>query len=127
MKKMLGLFKKETPVGWLPEDRAYPRLAANIAGVPTQAGIYALWHRGVRPQWLRVGAAKNLASTFAELAEEPEIVTLGIDVFVTWATPPAAQHAGILRFLIDTLQPALQDVSSDAAPVAFPLPPGTTL
>lgn len=128
MKKVLGLFKKEAPaIGWLPADRAYPRLATNIAGVPAQPGIYALWHRGVRPQWLRVGAAKNLASAFVELAEAPEIAALGIDVFVTWAVPPANQHAGIVRFLIDTLQPALQDVAVDAAPTAFPLPPGTTL
>lgn len=128
MKKVLGLFKKEAAVvGWLPTDRPYPRLAANIAGVPAQPGIYALWHRGVRPQWLRVGTARNLASAFVELAESPDIVALGIDVFVTWATPPAPQHAGIVRFLAKTLQPALQDVVADVPAVAFPLPPGTTL
>lgn len=127
-KKILGPFKKDpVAIGWLPADRAYPRLAANMAGVPGQPGIYALWHRGVRPQWLRVGATKSLASVFAEMADAPEITSLGVDVFVTWAQPPASQHAGIARFLADTLQPVLQDAVDATTPIAFPLPPGTTL
>ncbi len=128
MKKVLGLFKKEPDVrGWFPADGAYPRLSANITGVPARPGVYTLWHRGVRPQWLRVGAANNLASMFAEMVDAPEIVALGVDVFVTWALPPANQHAGIIRFLADVLQPALQDTVDAVAPIAFPLPPGTTL
>ncbi len=127
-KKILSLFKKDpAPVGWLPADRLYPRLAADMAGVPAQPGIYALWQRGVRPQWLRVGAAKNLAAALAELAQAPDIAALGIDVFAAWTVPPASQHAGIVRFLCETLHPALQEDAHDAPPIAFPLPPGTTL
>lgn len=127
-KKVLGLFKKEPAAGWCPADRPYPQLTANIVGVPAQPGIYALWHRGVRPQWLRVAAVKNLASALAALATADEIVALRIDVFVAWAQPPANQHAGIVRFLGETLRPARQDASDPAVvSVAFPLPPGTTV
>ena len=129
-KKILSLFKKAAPAAdWLPTDRAYPRLAADIQDVPAEPGIYALWQRGVRPQWLRVGAVKNLASALAEMANAPDIAALGVDVYVTWAMPPASQHAGIVRFLGETLSPALQtsDVDPKSAPMTFPLPPGTTL
>jgi len=129
-KKILSLFKKAPPPAeWLPTDRAYPRLAADIKDVPAEPGIYALWQRGVRPQWLRVGAVKNLASALAEMADAPDIAALGVDVYVTWAVPPAPQHPGVVRFLAETLTPALQasDVDPKVAPIAFPLPPGTTL
>ncbi len=137
-RKILGMFRKAepAPAGWLPADRAYPSLAATIPGVTNQPGIYALWQLGVRPQWLRVGAAGNLASALAqmmdvmELGEQPAST-----VFVAWAYPPSGQHSGIVRFLADALQPALQgvalasDASGDlaAAAITYPLPPGTKI
>ena len=135
---VLGMFKKTAPlapVEWLPAGFEYPRLATNIASVPGQPGIYALWHRGVRPQWLRVGAVKHLASAFTEMTKAPDIAGLGVDVYVTWAMPPAADHAGIIRFLAENLRPALQrgactwdaTVDPEAAVITFPLPPGSTL
>jgi hypothetical protein len=123
---------------WRPADGRYPRLMgfdANTAGLAKQSGLYAVWHLGVRPQWLRVGVAPDLAMSFAALAQEAWVVTheKNAGIFLAWALVPEAQGAGFARFLVETLKPAFQaapaagerqwDMSVQAVPC--PLPPGT--
>src|SRR5690349_15904035 len=110
-KKILGLFKKapETSI-WQPAAQLYPRLAPEIPGLAKQAGIYALWHLGVRPQWLRVGAVRDLADAFKQMSAHSAVVQhAGAGVFLAWSSPAPAQTAGIVRFLTIRLAPALQD------------------
>ena len=123
---------------WHPVDQPYPRLLdfdPAAAGLLYQDGIYAIWHLGVRPQWLRVGATANLGGAFGEIARATWIGAFhgNKGVFIAWAMPPPDQCAGIARFLAAKLQPAFQresfpgDRSLDHAvqPIAWPLPPGT--
>ena len=118
---------------WLPNDRPYPRLTE--ADAPAREGIYAVWHLGVRPQWLRVGATTDLGAAFRTLEQTPWIVTHqgNAGIYVAWGFPPATQYAGMVRHLTETLTPAfqgevlMQDLALDAVAPAIvcALPPGT--
>jgi len=121
---------------WSPVQKPYPRLAnIDVAGLAGREGIYALWHLGVRPQWLRVGATADLGAALQALAQEPWITAHGDNagVFAAWAFPPPDQTRGMARYLSERLKPAMQsttfagdlafDSSVDA--VVCALPPGT--
>ena len=126
------------PQMWRPVDRPYPRLMGlNPAafGLAGRDGIYAVWHLGVRPQWLRIGAATDLGAVLAQLAETPWIKAHKDNqgVFVAWAHPPPNQSGALVRYLAEILSPAFQgepfpgDRAFDPAvpSLACPLPPGT--
>jgi len=133
-----GLLAAKQPAAnlWHPSDRPYPRLAdpasLDLAG---REGLYAVWHLGVRPQWLRVGAASDLGGTLRALAQMPWIVSHqgNAGIYAAWAFPPANQYAGMVLYLTQTLKPAFQsatfgsDLALDptAPAIVCPLPPGT--
>lgn len=123
---------------WQPADKPYPNIAALDPAAEDlfeKSGIYALWHLGVRPQWLRVGVSANLGTTLTALAKESWVIAHGKNrgVYAAWAWAPPEQGMGVVRFLIDKLQPAFQDgaypderaVEPAVAPVTCVLPPGT--
>jgi hypothetical protein len=130
-----GILKAAPPAQiWQPDGKPYPRLLNfNTDGLKGRQGLYAVWHLGVRPQWLRVGAAVDLGGSLAGLKTAPWIALHenNAGVFAAWAFAPPAEAAGMARFLADKLTPAFQmescmnDLPLDVAPVAVPLPPGT--
>ncbi len=132
------LADKNPPLVWQPAIQPYPRLQdfdSAGAGLLGKEGVYAVWHLGVRPQWLRVGATANLGAAFSALAATAWIRGHhdNAGVFVAWAMPAQDQAAALVRFLIAKLQPAFQqdsfpgDRAIDLAGPAIvcPLPPGT--
>lgn len=123
-------------ITWQPDAMRYPRLLSldsqTLAG---RSGLYVLWHLGVRPQWLKVGFAKDLGAAAAHLSKTPEIAAFipHDGPFLSWAFCAPEAAPGLVNFLTSRLNPVLQglvlvcDVSVDpvAAPVTCPLPPGT--
>jgi len=123
---------------WRPSDKPYPLLsevdpaAAGLVGVP---GIAAIWHLGVRPQWLRVVAARDLAAAIRSAAQNPAIISYKPNggVYVAWAPLPLPALHGHVQHLTAILKPLLQtarltsevDQPPDTKPLDFPLPPGT--
>jgi hypothetical protein len=121
---------------WLPKDAAYPSLTTLDvvrAGLQRQSGLYACWHLGVRPRWIRTGAHADLALSLAQLRERREITDFDIHggVYVAWALAPREVLAGAVAFLAEHLAPVLQalPIAGEVPPAAtateFPLPPGT--
>lgn len=121
---------------WLPKNAAYPALTTlDVArtGLQRQSGLYACWHLGVRPRWIKVGAHADLALALAQLRERREITSFDIHggVYVAWALAPREALAGTVAFLAEQLTPVLQGltIAGEALPAAtateFPLPPGT--
>ena len=43
-------------------------------GLKGSSGVYVIWHAGLRPEWLTIGHAVNLAQTFEELGGVDEIL-----------------------------------------------------
>jgi hypothetical protein len=136
--KLVGglLGAKDAPGPWRPHDVPYPRLLeVDAESLKGRQGVYAVWHLGVRPQWLRVGAADDLGAALGGLAHAAWIVRHqdNAGVYVAWADVPPEQQGGVVRFLTETLKPAFQhevyagDRAADPAAtvIAFTLPPGT--
>lgn len=125
-------------VFWHPRSQAYPRLTEldpAAEGLGESGGVFAIWHLGVRPQWLKVGVSKNLADTFAALTEHNDVLAYDRNrgVFAAWAFSSSELWAGQAKFLMHRLEPALQHLSAaaelpvveDTVPCECPLLPGT--
>jgi hypothetical protein len=137
---VLSLFKKPKPPEdkWHPANAAYPSLfdlSGHAAALDAKGGIFALWHLGVRPQWLRVDASANLLDSLKAVADVPEIRAYRRNggLFVAWSYPEVTRQPGIVLHLRTKLEPALQylvlpgeTVAAAPTPFMFPLPPGTT-
>ena len=82
-------------------------LDAEKAGLAGIGGIYAIWHGGVRPEWVNIGKSDDLAATFRELAGNEEIRNYNVrgGLFVSWALIREEYRNGALRFLNDSMKP----------------------
>lgn len=137
---LLDRIKGKPPAdAWHPGEGAYPSLFAlgdHAAALKNKGGIFVLWHLGVRPQWLRVGAGADLALCLKTAAEDlndsPFRGNGGL--YAAWVFMAPARWPGIVAHLRVRLKPVMQDtpLTGEAAwsdvpvPVVFPLPPGTT-
>jgi hypothetical protein len=124
------------PSQWQPAGCAYPQLAdVDMAATAGRAGLYLLWHLGVRPRWLRAGYALDLGGAAALLAKSPEVVALAAHgrLFFSWFFCAPECAPGHVTFLNQRLEPALRqlalacDAATDPAASALPcpLPAGT--
>jgi hypothetical protein len=115
----------------------YPRLVGfNAAVLDGKSGLYAIWHLGVRPQWLRAGFAMNLGAAVRQLVDMPWVKMHegNTGIFLAWAFVTPVQGMGLARDLVEKLKPAFQaepflaDATLDegVARASCPLPPGTS-
>jgi hypothetical protein len=127
------------PSPWRPSGAPYPMLATLdpiAAGIGADPGLIAIWHLGVRPQWLKVAVAMNMQTAIRSASTTQAFLSFRPNggVYVAWAPLAANSAHAPARFLVERLQPALQSVQlaaeppalSGAKPVIFPFPPGTT-
>lgn len=123
---------------WQPRDAPYPRLLAAdvpMAALQGQSGVYAIWHLGVRPQWLRVRAAQDLASAIAAAKSHAPILTFQPNggLYVSWMLAAAERAPGLAATLIGQLRPVAQEpalggdlpAAGPPKPLACQPPPGT--
>ncbi|WP_142848101.1 hypothetical protein [Telmatospirillum sp. J64-1] len=99
-------------------------------GLGGLGGVYVIWHRGVRPRWIHVGASEDLAATLNDLLDDKEIQALEIHggVYFTWSPIAPEFRDGTVLYLTDILRPLMPeprpgeeiDPSADPVPV---LPP----
>jgi len=136
---LIARIKGKAEEGWLPGEGVYPSLfslGGHLAGLNGKSGVFTVWHLGVRPQWLRVGAGADLAVCLKALAESLKDSPFRGNggLFAAWALLAPGRCPGIVTYLCTRLHPVSQDMavagetawSTVPAPVAFPLPPGTT-
>jgi hypothetical protein len=122
---MLGFFKKNKPgsaytgppidVDWVRNSRGkFHRLLhldTTSEGLKGLSGVYVIWHSGVKPGWVYVGRADNLASALDAAQDNEDIDEYEINggLYVTWF-PVVEQHQnGVLRFLHDTMKPKVSN------------------
>ena len=137
LKDLIGkLTGKPSRGPWQPAAGPFPRLmlldAAAIDSLKDAGGLFALWHRGVRPQWIYVGYADDLADTLTAAQSDPdiELYNLNEGVFVSWAECPAEERASAVVHLKTLLEPAIASspldelgpVDPETKPTAFPAP-----
>lgn len=137
---LLSLIMKESPPPsgpvdpkWRRNERGYfHRLLSleveslNLGGV---GGVYAIWHRGVRPEWVYVGATTDLGSAILAASHNADITDYEINggLFVTWTPIVEEYRDGVVNFLRKQLKPVIDEVPGEhidasAQPIAV-LPP----
>ncbi len=142
-KRLKSLVEKlrpvEAPVSpWRPLGAPYPLLATFdpiIVGLAKVSGLIAIWHLGVRPQWLKVAASKDISVTLRSATQVAAILSYRPNggVYVAWAALPAPDLRAHAKYMCEHLNPLLQgtrleaeiDVPPETKPIAFPFPPGT--
>lgn len=111
-----GLFKRMQGRGrepWCPSSGPYPRLTtldeSALSDLVGKGGVFVLWHRGVRPQWLYVGAADDLAVALKASREDGDVKLYDLNegVYVAWALVPVEGRSGVVAGLRAALSPAI--------------------
>lgn len=120
---------------WRPRGQPYPALQSfDLKPVTGQSGLYAIWHLGVRPRWLRFGGAADLGAALTRVRALPEVeAAVAHDgVYLAWTPLPVAEIPAALASLNTMLRPYLYaldvagEIKAAARPgAAFPLPPGS--
>jgi len=89
-------------------------------GLTGRGGIYVLWHGGVRPAWVYLGQADDLAAAMHNIAGNKSVMQYDNrgGLFVTWSFAREDVRDGILLFLKNKLQPEVDnpDVPSEPDP-----------
>lgn len=112
----------------------YPRLlrlTTQKLGLEGVGGIYALWHRGVRPAWIYFGVSPDLAESLARARDADAVLNWETSggVYVSWVAIKPEFRDGVVSYLRATLSPKIeQDLDADksnagARPIAVK-PPG---
>ena len=100
----------------------------NVTGV---AGVYVIWHGGMKPGWVYVGMTDDLATDIEDARQSRDIMEYDKrgGLFITWQTFPKNKTPGVFAFLNEVLQPEVRNpevemyASTDHVKV---LPPGYT-
>jgi len=139
--KIKGLIKKlkgkPSRGSWQPANGPYPRLKElddypALKMLKYTGGLYALWHRGVRPQWIYIGYALDLCLALSMAMEDPDIKLYERNdgVFFGWAECPQGIRAAAVKHLRLLCEPAillspldeLGAVDPKVSPIEFPPP-----
>lgn len=121
---------------WLPAQGDFPRLMLLeqqvLDEIKDTGGLFALWHRGVRPQWIYVGHTADLAATIALAQTDPDIALYDLNegVYVTWAPCPPETRASAVLYLRQVLGAAIDQspldevgqIPPETKPSEYPLP-----
>lgn len=138
---MLGFFKKKKPAGgytgppvevdWVRNKRGkfhrLTHLDTTSEGLRGKSGIYIIWHSGVKPGWVFVGKASNLASALDEAQDNDDIGEYEINggLYVTWSSIVDQHQDGVLRFLHESMKPKVSNPqvrSIEDGPISVTIP-----
>ncbi|NQV45513.1 MAG: hypothetical protein HQ501_11440 [Rhodospirillales bacterium] len=79
------------------------------------SGVYVIWKGGTKPQWLYVGATKDLAETLEAKIDDPEIESHHSQggLSVTWALIKPEFQGGIVHYLTDIMKPRIENPDAE--------------
>lgn len=122
---------------WPPQDAHWARTAKgrfhnlntselSELGVSGVSGVYAVWHGGIRPRWVYIARADDLAAAMEDALRNEEILPYHLNggLFVSWSVISRQFQDGVVRYLHTVLAPAVEnpDVKQEARPVAVNAP-----
>lgn len=76
----------------------------NLSGV---AGVYLIWHSGVRPEWVYVGHTKDMAASFHSAGKNSEITFYEQNggLQVAWAPVMEEYREGVVKYISENFNP----------------------
>jgi len=122
---MFGRSKKSKPApaytgpaidpGWVRNRQGkFYRLMSldtDAVGLNGLSGVYVIWHSGVKPQWVYVGASDNLGHAIERAAHDDDISSYEVNggLFVTWSPILKERQNGVVRYLSEVMRPAIDN------------------
>jgi len=96
------------------EGGRFPRfldLDPEAAGLKGLSGVFAVWHTGVKPGWVYVGASKDLEQTFYKLGEDKNVLEYRDrgNLYCSWCLIREEFQAGVVAFLTLALKPKVNN------------------
>lgn len=81
-----------------------------VEGLRGIGGVFVVWHSGVKPRWVYVAMANDLAPAMEAVMDRDDIMEYDINggLFITWSPIKDKFRPGVLRYLhenMDTLVP----------------------
>lgn len=81
-------------------------------------GVYVIWHQGVKPGWVHVGATTDLGRALADARDDPEVLSFESrgGLYVTWSPVVADFRTGVAAYLQSAMSPVIdRDLPADTA------------
>jgi hypothetical protein len=99
------------------------RLDPEKSGLMGVSGVVVIWHAGVRPKWVSVGHADDLAGYLHQVGNNPEITRYEASggLYVTWARLKDEYQEGVALFLEQQMKPLVPNPGL-ARSEAYPIP-----
>lgn len=122
-------------VGWVrsPKNQFYNflNLDPEEMGLKGASGVYVIWHGGLRPEWIYIGQAQDLARALEGIRDNDEVMDYQRhgSLFVTWSEIKPEFQAGVVKYLNQVIPPIVRDSvdpdegEEDEPPIAV-FPPG---
>lgn len=91
--------------GWVtsPEGAFFSFLSLDPEemGLSGVAGVYLIWHGGVRPEWVYAGHSIDMAADFHSIGKNSEITYYEKNggLYVAWAPVMEAYRPGVVKYL----------------------------
>lgn len=94
----------------------------SLEGLGEVSVVYAFWHGGGHPGWLRVGQGV-IKQRLADHRKNKEIMTYHrLGLFVSWAAVTPRERAGVERLLVEYCPPLLGERPPYLEPISVNRP-----
>lgn len=83
-------------------------------GLSGKGGVFLIWHGGVKPEWVYVGHAPDMASALLEIGKNKEVTYYENrgGLFVTWSFILADYRDGVVKFLQENLPTIVESANT---------------
>jgi len=112
------VFTKPVDPGWVQKPGggffSFLDLDPEESSLGGVAGVYLIWHRGVRPEWVFVGHTKDMAAAFHSAGDTTEIAFYEQNggLYVAWAPVMEEYRAGVVKYIEETFKTLVSNANS---------------
>lgn len=109
------VFTKPVDPGWIRNPKggffSFLDLDPEELQLNGVAGVYLIWHRGVRPEWVYVGHTNDMASAFHSAGKNSAITFYEQNggLHVAWAPVLEEYRAGVVKYISENFNPLVEN------------------
>lgn len=87
------------------------RLDPEKAGLSGVSGVVVIWHAGVKPRWVYVGYAADIAAYLHEIGNNRSIMDYEVHggLYVTWSLIKSEFQGGVVKYLTEQMKPLIKN------------------
>lgn len=84
------------------------------AGLSAKGGVFLIWHGGIKPEWVYVGHAPDMASALLDIGRNKDVTYYENrgGLFVTWSFVLEEYRDGVVKFLQENLPTLVESANT---------------